>query len=138
VAEEVRNLALRAAEAARNSSNLVADIVGKIRSGEQLVNATNREFVEIKTSSYKVVELMGGIATASEEQSQGIDQINTAIQQMNTVTQENAASAEELAAVMATFTTESGGTGVRKNRGAKRAATARGSKGMLRLTAPDA
>ena len=41
VAEEVRNLALRAAEAARNSSNLVADIVGKIRSGEQLVNATN-------------------------------------------------------------------------------------------------
>ena len=138
VAEEVRNLALRAAEAARNSSNLVADIVGKIRSGEQLVNATNHEFVEIKTSSRKVVELMGGIATASEEQSQGIDQINTAIQQMNSVTQENAASAEELAAVMATFTTESGGTTVRKNLGAKRAATARGRKGMLRLTAPDA
>ena len=114
VAEEVRNLALRAAEAARNSSNLVADIVGKIRSGEQLVNATNHEFVEIKTSSHKVVELMGGIATASEEQSQGIDQINTAIQQMNSVTQENAASAEELAAVMATFITESGGTTVRK------------------------
>ena len=106
VAEEVRNLALRAAEAAKNSSTLMTDIVGKIRAGEQLVKTTNQEFVEIKTSSHKVVELMGGIAAASEEQSQGIDQINTAIQQMNSVTQENAASAEELAAIMATFITE--------------------------------
>lgn len=60
VAEEVRNLALRAAEAAKNSSTLMTDIVGKIRAGEQLVKTTNQEFVEIKTSSHKVVELMGG------------------------------------------------------------------------------
>ncbi len=51
VADEVRNLALRAAEAAKNSSNLMTDIVGKIRAGEQLVNATNQEFVEMRTSS---------------------------------------------------------------------------------------
>ncbi len=108
VAEEVRNLALRAAEAAKNSSTLVGDIVGKIRSGEQVVNETNGEFAAIKTSSHQVVELMGSIATASEEQSQGIDQINTAIQQMNAVTQENAASAEELAAIMATFVVAGG------------------------------
>jgi methyl-accepting chemotaxis protein len=106
VAEEVRNLALRAAEAAKSSSTLMTDIVRKIKAGEQLVNATNQEFVEIKTSSHKVVELMGGVAAASREQSQGIDQINTAIMEMNTVTQRNAASAEELASIMATFTTE--------------------------------
>ena len=112
VAEEVRNLALRAADAAKNSSGLIADIVGKIRAGEQLVKTTNQEFGEIKASSQKVVELMGGIAAASEEQSQGIDQISTAIQQMNTVTQKNAASAEELAAIMSTFVTEgNGGSG---------------------------
>jgi methyl-accepting chemotaxis protein len=106
VAQEVRNLALRAAEAAKNSSTLMTDIVGKIRAGEQLVKTTNQEFFEIKTSSHKVVELMGGIAAASREQSQGIEQINTAILEMNTVTQRNAASAEELAAIMATFITD--------------------------------
>lgn len=106
VAAEVRNLALRAAEAAKNSSILMTDIVGKIRAGEQLVQTTNQEFVEIKTSSHKVVELMGGIAAASREQSQGVEQINTAILEMNTVTQRNAASAEELAAIMATFVTD--------------------------------
>ena len=112
VAEEVRNLALRAADAAKNSSGLIADIVGKIRAGEQLVKTTNQEFGEIKASSQKVVELMGGIAAASEEQSQGIDQISTAIQQMNTVTQKNAANAEELAAIMSTFVTAgNGGSG---------------------------
>jgi methyl-accepting chemotaxis protein len=106
VAEEVRNLALRAAEAAKSSSTLMTDIVRKIKAGEQLVNATNQEFIEIKTSSHMVVELMGGVATASKEQSQGIDQINTAIMEMNTVTQRNAASSEELASIMATFITD--------------------------------
>ena len=62
VAEEVRNLALRAAEAAKNTSNLMGDIVGKIQAGEKLVNTTNQDFVEMRTSSNKVVELMGGIA----------------------------------------------------------------------------
>ena len=137
VAEEVRNLALRAAEAAKNSSTLMTGIVGKIQAGEQLVKTTNQEFVEIRTSSQKVVELMGGIAAASEEQSEGIDQINMAIQQMNSVTQENAASAEELAAIMATFITESNGTTARKA-STKRAAVALGRKGMLGLAAPDA
>jgi len=112
VAEEVRNLALRAAEAAKNTSNLMGDIVGKIQAGEKLVNTTNQDFVEMRTSSNKVVELMGGIAAASQEQSQGIEQINTAILQMNQVTQQNAASAEELASIMAIFITNS--TGSRK------------------------
>jgi methyl-accepting chemotaxis protein len=136
VAEEVRNLALRAAEAAKNSSTLVGDIVGKIRSGEQLVNETNKEFVEVRTSSKKVVELMGEIAAASQEQSQGIGQINTAILQMNTVTQKNAASAEELAASMATFVTEASDMTRRTSAGKKRARMDRGGKKPLALAAP--
>jgi methyl-accepting chemotaxis protein len=138
VAEEVRNLALRAAEAARNSTGLVTDIVGKIRSGEQLVNETNKEFVEVRTGSRKVVELMGEIAAASNEQSQGIDQINTAILQMNTVTQKNAASAEELAASMATFVTEIGDSSRRTSAGSKRVEAARRNKRALALAAPTA
>jgi methyl-accepting chemotaxis protein len=106
VADEVRNLALRAAEAAKNTTNLMTDIVGKVRAGEKLVNATNQDFVQMRTSSNQVVELMGGIAAASQEQSQGIEQINTAILEMNRVTQDNAASAEELASIMATFVTD--------------------------------
>ncbi|MHB8772495.1 MAG: methyl-accepting chemotaxis protein [Syntrophales bacterium] len=138
VAEEVRNLALRAAEAAKNSSTLVGDIVGKIRSGEQLVNETNGEFAAIKTSSHQVVELMGSIATASEEQSQGIDQVNTAIQQMNSVTQENAASAEELAAIMATFVTEAGDGAGRQSPRTRTAGAIRGAKRTFALAAPKA
>lgn len=110
VAEEVRNLALRAAEAARNTSNLMGDIVGKIQAGEKLVTATNQDFVEMRTSSNNVVELMGAIAAASREQSEGIEQINQAVLQMNQVTQQNAASAEELASIMAIFITEKTGS----------------------------
>jgi methyl-accepting chemotaxis protein len=133
VADEVRNLALRAAEAARNTSNLMTDIVSKIRAGEQLVKTTNQEFVEIKTSSHKVVELMGGIATASVEQSQGIDQINTAIQQMSSVTQNNAASAEELASIMSIFITESGSGRPLKTPGSKRVSPVRREKQTLSI-----
>jgi methyl-accepting chemotaxis protein len=120
VAEEVRNLALRAAEAAKNTSNLMGDIVGKIQAGEKLVYTTNQDFVEMRTSSNKVVELMGGIAASSQEQSQGIEQINTAILQMNQVTQQNAASAEELASIMAIFVTNHDTATDRKGRRAER------------------
>ena len=116
VSEEVRNLAIRAAEAAKNTSNLMTDIVGKIKAGEALVNTTNQDFVQTKSSSDQVVELMGEIAAASQEQSQGIEQINTAIMEMNRVTQENAASAEELASIMATFVTNDDRVSSRKGR----------------------
>jgi methyl-accepting chemotaxis protein len=120
VADEVRNLALRAAEAAKNTSNLMTDIVGKIRAGEKLVVATNQDFSQMRSSSNQVVELMGGIAAASQEQSQGIEQINTAIMEMNRVTQENAASAEELASIMATFVTNGEAAADRKDRRVER------------------
>ena len=103
VASEVRNLALRAAEAAKSTSNLMVDIVGRIKSGANMVAAMNSAFQQLNTSSAQVVDVMGQIAAASREQSQGIDQINKAMAEMNTVTQKNAASAQELASIMAMF-----------------------------------
>jgi methyl-accepting chemotaxis protein len=106
VADEVRNLALRAAEAAKNTSGLMEDIVRKVRNGENLMTVTNEAFGQITESSGKVVGLIGEIAVASQEQSQGIDQINRAVAEMSNVTQQNAAGAEELASIMAMFRTE--------------------------------
>jgi methyl-accepting chemotaxis protein len=103
VADEVRNLAMRAAEAARNTAQQMGEIVQKIQRGEQLVVNTAKDFMVVADSSGKVMQLMGEISEASREQSQGIDQINRAISEMNGVTQRNAASAEELAASMSIF-----------------------------------
>jgi methyl-accepting chemotaxis protein len=103
VADEVRNLALRATDSAKNTASLIEDIVKKVKGGESLVNVTNEVFSEVTASSTKVVELMGEIAAASQEQSQGIDQVNRAVAEMNQVTQQNAASAEELSATMSMF-----------------------------------
>ncbi|MFB3925140.1 MAG: methyl-accepting chemotaxis protein [Syntrophales bacterium] len=106
VADEVRSLAMRATESAKNSSNLIEDIVSKVRSGESLVVATSSAFDQVTVSSDKVVELMGEIAAASQEQSQGIDQVNNAIAGMNSTTQQNAGNAEKLSAIMASFKVE--------------------------------
>ena len=117
VADEVRNLALRAAEAARNSSGMMQDIVTKVKNGEKLVTITYNAFRQVTDSSEKVMHLMGDIATATGEQSHGIDQINQAVMEMNQVTQENAASAEELASAMAMFKTGERGNGGPKDDG---------------------
>ena len=103
VADEVRNLAMRATDSAKDTAALIENIVKKVRGGESLVTVTNEVFSEVTASSTKVVELMGEIAAASQEQSQGIDQVNRAVAEMNQVTQQNAASAEELSATMAMF-----------------------------------
>ncbi len=86
VADEVRNLAMGAAEAARNSSGMMQDIVNKVKNGEKLVTVTYGTFRQVTDSSEKVMHLMGDIAKATDEQSQGIDQINRAVLEMNQVT----------------------------------------------------
>lgn len=106
VADEVRNLAMRAKESAHNSSTLIEDIVQKVKGGENLVNITSTAFAEVTHSSDKVVDLMSEIAAASREQSQGIDQVNTAIAEMSSTTQQNAGNAENLSAIMSIFKTE--------------------------------
>jgi methyl-accepting chemotaxis protein len=97
VADEVRNLAMRAADAAKNTSNLIEGTVKKVKAGGELVAATNEAFSEVAKSSSKVGGLVAEIAAASKEQAQGIDQINTAVAEMDKVVQQNAANAEESA-----------------------------------------
>ncbi|HOK07458.1 MAG TPA: methyl-accepting chemotaxis protein [Syntrophales bacterium] len=108
VADEVRNLAMRATESAKNTSNLIEDIVKKVREGEKLVNVTGGAFNQVTGTSNKVLELIGEIATASQEQAEGINQINRALAELNQVTQHNAANAHELAEVMSIFKTAEG------------------------------
>lgn len=97
VADEVRNLAMRAADAAKNTAGLIEDTVNKVKDGTELVKGTNEAFTEVSTNATKVGELVAEIAAASNEQAQGIDQINKAATEMDQVTQQNAANAEESA-----------------------------------------
>ncbi|MEW5949444.1 MAG: methyl-accepting chemotaxis protein [Thermodesulfobacteriota bacterium] len=95
VAEEVRNLAMRAADAAKNTADLIEGTVKKIGAGSDLVNKTNEAFKAVAEKSGKVKDLVGEIAAASQEQSQGVGQVSTAVAEMDKVVQANAASAEE-------------------------------------------
>ena len=97
VAEEVRNLAMRSAEAAKSTAVLIEGTVKKVGNGAEIVAKTNEAFTEVDTSASKVGELVGEIAAASNEQAEGIDQVNKAVAEMDKVTQQNAANAEESA-----------------------------------------
>ena len=97
VADEVRNLAMRAADAAKDTAELIEGTVKKVNDGTGLVKMTNEAFSTVAESAAKVGELVAEIAAASGEQAQGIEQINTAVTEMDQVTQQNAANAEETA-----------------------------------------
>ena len=97
VADEVRNLAMRAAEAARVTSDLIEGTVKKVKEGSDMLAVTDGEFQEVAVSVEKSTDLVGEIASASHEQSLGIEQINKAVVNMDNVVQRNAASAEESA-----------------------------------------
>ncbi|MFA6448321.1 MAG: methyl-accepting chemotaxis protein [bacterium] len=98
VAEEVRNLAQRAGDAARNTAALIEGSVSNTSNGTKIADELAKALSDITTSSTKVAELGAEVAAASKEQSQGIDQVNIAVNQMDKVTQQNASSAEESAA----------------------------------------
>jgi methyl-accepting chemotaxis protein len=97
VAGEVRNLAMRAAEAAKNTAALIEDTGKKVTDGSELVGKTNEAFSSVTDSASKVAELVAEIASASNEQAQGIEQVNKAVAEMDKVVQRNAANAEESA-----------------------------------------
>jgi ABC-type transporter Mla subunit MlaD len=97
VAEEVRNLAIRAAEAAGTTSNLIEESVKQIKEGAGLVEVTNRAFDDVAVSAEKVAQLIDHISAACREQAQGIEQVKTAASEMDKVVQQNAATAEESA-----------------------------------------
>ncbi len=98
VASEVRALAQRSSVAAKEIKGLIESSVSRIRSGTQLVEAAGGTIAEITSSAVRTTELMTEIAAASAEQSAGIGQVNTAIVQMDQVTQQNAALVEQAAA----------------------------------------
>jgi methyl-accepting chemotaxis protein len=97
VAEEVRNLAMRSADAAKNTAELIEGTVKKVNDGSELVTTTNDAFSQVAQSSAKVGDLVAEISGASKEQSAGIEQVNIAISEMDKVVQQNAANAEESA-----------------------------------------
>jgi uncharacterized protein YoxC len=101
VAEEVRSLAIRSAEAARNTSSLIEGTVERVKSGVHAVNGVKESLVEVSASTAKATSLTGEISAASSEQAQGIEQINIAVSQMDRVTQQNAAAAQESASASA-------------------------------------
>jgi methyl-accepting chemotaxis protein len=98
VAAEVRNLAQRSAQAAKEIKTLIGDSVGKVDAGTRLVDAAGKTMEEIVDSVNKVSNLVAEIAAASQEQSSGIGQVNTAVTQMDHVVQQNASLVEEAAA----------------------------------------
>ncbi|MFC4309015.1 methyl-accepting chemotaxis protein [Steroidobacter flavus] len=98
VASEVRNLAQRSATAAKEIKDLINDSVAKVQAGTALVDESGKSLHEIVASVKRVADIVAEISAASEEQASGIDQVNTAITQMDTTTQQNAALVEEAAA----------------------------------------
>lgn len=139
VAEEVRNLAVRSAEAVQETTTMVEDSISNIEEGNQLVEKTAAQLEAIVSGSSKVAEFLEEIASASKEQAQAIDQITEGLDQIDQVTQSNTASAEEsasaaeelagqaqqLKAMISTFKLKDGGTQVQyaledKQRGGSR------------------
>jgi methyl-accepting chemotaxis protein len=96
VATEVRSLAQRTAEAAKEIKGLIQDTLQKVEKGSELVNRSGATLQSIVGSVKRVTDIVGEIAAASSEQSIGVDQVNTAITQMDHVTQSNSAQTEEL------------------------------------------
>lgn len=98
VATEVRNLAQRSATAAKQSHDMIQNSLQKVRAGTAFVNETGAALTEIVNSVGEVGEIVSQIASASAEQTLGIDQVNQAVAQMDEMTQQNAALAEQAAA----------------------------------------
>jgi methyl-accepting chemotaxis protein len=99
VADEVRNLAMRAAEASSSTQELMEDIIKRIKKETGLVAETDDRYREVAVSVQKAAELAKEISVGSEEQSEGIYQINRAVSEMDSVVQEVAANSEESASV---------------------------------------
>jgi methyl-accepting chemotaxis protein len=103
VASEVRNLAQRASSAAGEIKSLISNSVEKVEDGTALVAKAGKTMEEIVISIRGVTDIMSEISSASVEQTNGIEQVNRAITQMDDVTQQNAALVEESAAAAETL-----------------------------------
>jgi methyl-accepting chemotaxis protein len=107
VATEVRSLAQRSAEAAKEIKSLIQDSLQKVEKGSELVNRSGATLQGIVASVKRVTDIVGEIAAAASEQSTGVDQVNTAVTQMDRVIQSNSAQTEELSATAQSFADQS-------------------------------
>lgn len=107
VAGEVRNLAQRSAEAAKEIKDLIRDSVTKVEDGSTLVNESGDTLTEIVAAVERVSQMIADISVASSEQSSGIEQVNKAIAQMDETTQQNAALVEEASAASESMSEQS-------------------------------
>ncbi|MEZ3498940.1 methyl-accepting chemotaxis protein [Pantoea sp. KPR_PJ] len=103
VAGEVRSLAQRSAQAAREIKALIEDSVARVDTGSVLVESAGETMTDIVNAVTRVTDIMGEIASASDEQSRGIDQVGLAVTEMDRVTQQNAALVEESASAAASL-----------------------------------
>ncbi|PAW36219.1 methyl-accepting chemotaxis protein II [Pantoea vagans] len=103
VAGEVRSLAQRSAQAAKEIKGLIDDSVNRVSVGSQLVGTAGETMSDIVSAVTRVTDIMGEIASASDEQSRGIDQVGQAVTEMDRVTQQNASLVEESAAAAASL-----------------------------------
>jgi methyl-accepting chemotaxis protein len=103
VATEVRSLAQRSSEAAKDIKNLIAASSGQVREGVDLVNKAGHSLAEIVATIKSVAALVAEVASACAEQAVGIEQVNKAITQMDEVTQQNSALVEQNAATARTL-----------------------------------
>lgn len=108
VAEEVRNLAMRSAEAAKVTTDLIIGTTDKVNDGKEFVEQANRAFGAVAESSEKVSSIIAEIASASDEQSKGITEVNSAMMQIDSTVQSIAATAEESAAAAQEMEGQSG------------------------------
>jgi methyl-accepting chemotaxis protein len=134
VASEVRSLAQRSSQAAKDIKELITHSSTQVKDGVELVNRAGTSLSEIVSSIQKVAEIVSDIAAASAEQSTELEQVNTALGQMDEVTQQNSALVEENAATAKTLETQA--TAMNERVGAFRVAG--GSAGRASAPAPSA
>ena len=108
VATEVRNLAKRSADAAKEIKGLISDSVDRVEVGNRLVDQAGRTMEEVVVSIKRVAKIVTDISEASREQSAGIEQVSLAVSQMDEVTQQNAALVEEAAAAAESLEEQAG------------------------------
>ena len=106
VADEVRNLAIRAADAAKNTSELIEGTVRRVKDGAVIVDKTNDAMTKVSQSALKIGDLLSEIAVASHDNSSKIEDINKHISDVDMVTQQNASSAEESASAAEEMTAQ--------------------------------
>jgi len=98
VAEEVRGLSMRSADAAKRTAEMIEETISRVQEGVETFSATGKSIDEVVKHSSRVRQLVGEVAKASEEQSKGIEQINRGMSEMEKVIQQNAAHSEQSAA----------------------------------------